>query len=292
MATARNRRGKGCFQHPSFRPQSDSAAPRSIGVLELQAEGWCLLTPPRRLLSSGMRGRVATILVGFASAALLASCGGDDAPIEPVTTDATGSSSASLSQDEFIASADARCGEANAAIANLTSGTEGGSAAVAQQLAITRGVLSGLQEIGTPDDPGGALDRYYAALGDEVDVLEQQETAVSSGDIATYDSLSTELDAARGKAQAAGEEYGFTECGQQGSTIAGGATPAATAAPTAPAPATTTPAPTDPAIPVEPAPTAPAPPTGGTGGGTATPPPSGGTGGSSGGSSGGISPGG
>ncbi len=249
---------------------------------------------------------MALLLVAGAAIVPIAGCGGDDAPIEPVTTEATGSDSSEVDAEAFIASADSRCAEANAAIASLSSDTSTSTLATAQQREIIRELLGGLRSLGSPPDPSGALDRFYSALEDETSILGREEQAAEGGDSAALASLNSELGRAQEDAKDAGEEFGFDECGRQGlEQVAGFDDPSTvpapastTPAPTAPVTPTTappvTPAPVEPApvpAPVEPAPV-PAPPTGGTGagatgGGTA----GGGSGGSSGGSSGGVSPG-
>jgi len=227
---------------------------------------------------------------------LVAGCGDDDAPIEPISTETTTSSSATLSQDEFIVSADARCAEANLAIANLSGGTGSSTSGVSQRLEITQGVLDGLQDIGEAEDPGGSLASYYAALEDQIAILEEQEAAIAGGDTAAADLLGADLSAAEAEAEDAALAYGFEDCGGSGTTLpetgvetdAGATvTPAPVEPPATPAPVEpVTPAPVEP-VPVEPVPVEPPPaPSGGTGGGTGSPAPPAGSGGSS----GGISP--
>ena len=232
---------------------------------------------------ASIRLRLTGAVVAVACAVGLAACGGDEAPIEPVSSTTTTTPGGALSQDDFIASADPRCAEANAAIANL--GDD--STAIGQERSITEGLLDDLQAIGDGDDPDGSLADYYAALKDQVRILKQQETATNEGDVTTVSSLESELDAAKADAATAAGQYGFVDCGGSGTTLPDdGTEPGATT--TTPAPVTPTPAPT-------PTPTpAPVDP-GGTGGGTPptptptptpTPPPSGGGGGS-----GGVAPG-
>lgn len=236
-----------------------------------------------RLRATSIRRGLACALAAAAGASVLTACGGGDAPIEPVSASTTSTTSTGLlTQDEFIASADARCAEANAAVANL--GDD--STAIGQELEITRGLLDDLQGLGDAEDPAGSLGDYYAALSDQIRILKQQETASDEGDTTTVTSLETELGSAKAAAASAAGEYGFEECGGTGTTLpTDGAT---TTTPTTPAPTTTTPA--TPAPPPAPAPPAP-------GGGTPvtptpaptpTPPAPGGGGGSG---SGGVVPG-
>lgn len=251
--------------------------------------------PPRRTWRP-TRARVVGVLGATMAVLALAGCGDDEAPIEPVTPDAETSGSSPVATSEFVQSADARCAEANAAIANLTSGSEDSSLAATQQVEITQELLGGLQSLGSPEDPSGALERYYAALEDVISVLEQQGQAAVSGDSSAQGALSAELETAQEEAATAAEDFGFDECGQTESPLS----PDVASTTVAPAPTPTVPAPTTtaPVAPVEPAPEPvpvpeppPAPPSGGTGAGD---PGGGGAPGGDpgdGGGSGGISPG-
>lgn len=236
-----------------------------------------------------MKATVATILA-VGAIATIAGCG-DDAPITTVSTESSATTE-TASDTDFISEADSRCAEANAAIANLSSETEVSSTSATQELEITQGLLDDLQALDPPDDP--TLDQFFGALEDEIAALEEQEAAIAGGDTATAESLETEVDQARSNAAAAGSEYGFETCGQEGTTIPGDettgtTTPAPTGTPATPAPVaptTTTPVtPVEPApAPVpEPAPVTPPPATGGTG--------TGGTGSTGSGSTGGVGPG-
>jgi hypothetical protein len=237
-----------------------------------------------------MRGKTATLAALAAGTIWAAGCGGDDSTTSTVTSSSTTSTTA-VSTEEFITAADARCAEANAAIANLTSDGSGSSTSIQQQADITKQTLTGLKSLGSPDDPDGSLADYYSAVKEQVSLLGQQETALASGDSAGAEALTTQLDQAQTDAQTAAEAFGFEECGQTGTTISTDTT----TAPSSDAPATTTPAPATTTPPATtPAPVTPAPSTGGTSGGTSSGGTSGGTGGTSGGSggsSGGISAG-
>lgn len=238
--------------------------------------------------------RLRLTLGSFAAVLLLAGCGGDDdAPIEPIGETTTGGeeTDAAVSKGDYLAAADPSCAEANSAIANLATTTgDNIELAASQELAITEGVQTNLQGLDPPADPDGALDDYLGALSDQVSILEQREQAAASGDTAAYESLGAELEQAKSDATTAAEQFGFEDCGQEGTATAPtdavpgtDAGTGGTAVPTAPAPATPVPEPAPAPIPT-PAP-APAP----TGGGTGT---GGDTGGETGGgSSGGVGPG-
>ncbi len=229
-----------------------------------------------------MRGKVATVTTVAAILAIpIAGCGGGDSTIQSVSTTSTTDSTSAVATDEFITAADARCAEANAAIANLSTDAAASATTVQQQLAITKQTLTGLKALGAPEDPDGSLADFYAAMQDQISVLKQKQQALTSGDTASADALGTQLSQAQADAGTAATSFGMTECGQQGSSLPGG-----TSTSTTPSSGTVTPTTTPAPAPVPPAP-APAP-TGGTGGTGGTPPSGGGGGG--GGSSGGISP--
>ena len=214
----------------------------------------------------------------FAAASLLAAgCGGDDSA--PVTTiqGATGKQGATaLSKTAFIAQADAVCGEANAALSALDSGTAGNDPKLqaTQELQITRTELQSLQSLNPPDGNRSALERFLSALQDQVAALGDKKAAVETGGDAS--SAEAEASSALTSAQTAAQDYGFKDCANTSQ-----------AAPTAPSTTTTAPAVTTTATtPTVTTPTTPvAPPSGGTGGGGATT--GGGTGGATGGGTGG-----
>ena len=97
----------------------------------------------------------------------IAGCGGDDSTIQSVSTTST-TSTAAVSTEEFITAADARCAEANSAIANLSTDAAATATTVEQQLDITKETLDGLQALGDPEDPDGSLADFYSAMEDQI----------------------------------------------------------------------------------------------------------------------------
>ena len=194
---------------------------------------------------------------------LAAGCGGDDsAPVEPVPSPGDNQGPAPLDKAAFIDQADAICGETNAALAALDAGDPEFQAA--QELLITQSQLDSLESLSPPDQERSVLEEFLSALQDQVDALSLKETALEQGDDpATADA---EASSAASSAQAAAQDYGFTDCANASEAPP---TSATTTVPTVTTPTTpTTVAPTTP----------PSPPTGGTGGGA-----DGGTGGGTGG---------
>jgi hypothetical protein len=264
----------------------------------------------RRRLVAGVAvvGVLVVIIVAIASAG-----GDDDDEITPVEG-VGGGSAGSASKSEFIDEADSICAEANAAVANLAASPAANvpELLAEQQYEYARGELEQLQTLTPPEDDRSALDRFYTALRDQIDVLRKQQLAIQRGDDDALAEVSEELPAADAEVRAAAADYGFDECGTEGAPPTDADSGAAiaptdvTGAPTdvteAPAVAPEAPVETTPAAPVETppaeAPGATTPPTDTgttsppeTGGGVteppATEPPSGGT---APGDSGGVSP--
>jgi hypothetical protein len=213
----------------------------------------------------------------FAVAALLANgCGGSDsAPVTPVQSQTGDQGPTALSKTAFITQADSICGEANAALSALDTGTTGNDPKLqaTQELQITRTELQSLQSLTPPSGSRSVLDRFLSALDDQVTALGHKKTAVDQG--ADTASAEAEASAATFNAQSAAQDYGFKDCANASQAPTGAQT--TTTAPSV----TTTTAPTI-TTPTTPTTTA-APPTGGTGGETG-----GGAGGGTGGGGGGT----
>lgn len=238
------------------------------------------------------RSRLAAVGALALALAFGGGCGGDDdAPIEPIGDGTTASEPENLGAEQFIDQADVRCAEANIALASIAdNGAESLGVGASQSQAITEGLIEDLQALGTPEDPDGSLEQFLDALEEQARIFGRQADAATAGETETYNALDGELAQAEADARIAAEDYGFSDCGQEGTAVtaedpetatepdAGGTAPA-------PAPTTTTPAPAP-----APAPEAP-PPSGGTGADGSGSGGSGGGGSDGSGGSGGISPG-
>jgi hypothetical protein len=212
-----------------------------------------------------------------AVALLAAGCGGSDsAPVTPVQSQTGEQGPTALSKAAFIAQGDSVCGEANAALSALDSGTAANDPKLqaTQELQITRTELQSLQSLTPPSASRSVLDRFLSALQDQVTALGDKKTAVDQGGDTT--SAEAQASAALSSAQGAAQQYGFKDCANASQAPSGASTTT-----TAPAVTTTT-APTV-TTPTTPTTTA-APPSGGTGGGGT----GGGTGGGAGGGTGGT----
>jgi hypothetical protein len=237
----------------------------------------------RRRLVAGLVAVGALVVIIIA----IASAGGDDdgdvAPVESVN----GGDKGAVSKSGFITEADARCAEANAGIAALSAGpaADDPELLAEQQYEYTRNELEQLRTLTPPDEDRSALNRFYTALRDQIDVLNKQQVAIQRADDTALADVSTELPAAQAEVRAAAAGYGFKQCGREGAPPTDAdAEVTPTDVTEAPAVAPETPVETAPAAQVETppaeAPPAPAPtdtdatlePPADTGGGTGEPP--------------------
>ena len=220
------------------------AAPGSQGRLTA-----VLATPkPRRAPIATLRpvwaGRAYLPLAGVvavAAAALLAAgCGGDDsAPIEPVPGAGDNQGPAALSKSDFIAQGDAICGEANAALSALDTGTAGSDPEfqATQELQITRSELQSLESLPPPSQNRSALDELPVRAQDQVDALSRKQAAVDQGDDPA--AADAEVSSAAASAQAAAQDYGFQDCANAGEAPTDRGTTTAPAVTTTTTPTTT-----------------------------------------------------
>jgi hypothetical protein len=229
----------------------------------------------RRLVALG--GLVAFFIIFVL---LVKSCGGDDEPATVTSEEpagATGETGAALPVDEFIVQADAICGPANLAVSELDPADTN---ATQQEYEITRRELKDLRSLELAE-PDRNIDRFLADLALVVDALGDKAAAVESGDVAAQDAAQLEIDTAEVEAREAGEQAGFSDCGDfldAGETPTGGGGGGGTEATTetdtgavAPTDTTVVP-PADTSTPVPPADDGTtAPPTDDTGGGGITP---------------------
>jgi len=161
----------------------------------------------RRLVALG--GLVAFFIIFVL---LVKSCGGGDdpAPLEP-TGGATGDGgTALLTPDAFREQADAICGQANAAVGALDP-TD--TTAVREEFQITNEELTQLQALEV-DDNSRVLRRFFSALEDVVAALQDKAAATQAGETAAAEEAQLAIDTAEVEAREAGEQYGFSDCGQ------------------------------------------------------------------------------
>jgi hypothetical protein len=179
---------------------------------------------PRRLL-----GVVSACAV---AGAVLVGCGGDNSPETtlPITAVSTETQATeALSKAAFIAEADARCAETNAAIQQYVDAGEGFSGA-AEIADLRQGLLDQLKELGPPTEDRATLDEYLTGLESQVEAGQKIGLALDRGtDTATYE---TALTTARTDADTAAAAYGFKECGTSKTSTTGSTT--ATGGSTAP----------------------------------------------------------
>src|SRR5437763_13599461 len=234
-------------------------------------------------------------LIGASIVAMaLAGCGSSGTSSVVTVSGASGASGAqgpkALSKPEFIKQGEAICGEANAALNGLATGTTGTSSktAASQELQIVRSEYESLRSLPPSSQDSATLNQFLAAKKSEVEALTRNKAAVDQGGDAS--SAQSQFANAKTSAQTAASAYGFKDCAKGAAT--------ATTTQGGNNNTTTTPTTTTPAAPVPTTPTPVTPPpatggTGGTGGGASSGGGTSGTGGGSGGTgggSGGVSP--
>jgi hypothetical protein len=191
---------------------------------------------------------------------LVRSCGGDEEEPAPLSG-ATGIEGvAALSQEDYVAQADAVCLDANTTLASVDDSDP--VAAATEEGQILAGQLQSLETLAAPTDGADDLESYLTALGKQVDAYNGLIEALDRGDDEAAAELQATIDKQAGRAQNAAENFGFEVCGdpsQVGEASGDGDTADATdadteaavpAAPVEPAPTTTVPTtPTEPVTP-------------------------------------------
>lgn len=157
------------------------------------------------------------LAVCISASALLIGCGDNSPettlPITAVSTETQATEA--LSKTAFIAEADARCAETNAAIQQYVDAGEGFSGA-AEIADLRQGLLDQLKELGPPTEDRATLDEFLTGLENQVEAGQQIGKALDAGtDTSTYE---TDLTTARTDAETAAAAYGFKECGTSKTT--------------------------------------------------------------------------
>ena len=180
-----------------------------------------LARPPALLPSQAMKSNSdrnatrtvwGTLAVLVSASAILVGCGDNSPettlPITAVSTETQATEA--LSKTAFIAEADARCAETNAAVQQYVDAGEGFSGA-AEIADLRQGLLDQLKELGPPTEDRATLDEFLTGLESQVEAGQKIGLALDRGtDTATYE---TALTTARTDAETAAAAYGFKECG-------------------------------------------------------------------------------
>jgi hypothetical protein len=169
---------------------------------------------------------------------------GDDSSDIPPVEQPGGGTGNSLSKADYIQQADQICAETEAAIANLGAGAAADDAVLQadQQYQYVRSELDQLRTLSPPTEDKADLQRFYAALQNQVKVLSRQKQATQQADQTALAEVSTDLAAAESQVRSTAAAYGLKKCGKEGTPTTSN-TGAATS-PTGGATATPTPTPT------------------------------------------------
>lgn len=158
-------------------------------------------------------GRAAAVLAITAiSGSIIFGCG-DNSPETtlPVTAVSTETQATeALSKTAFIAEADARCAETNAAIQQYVDAGEGFSAA-GEIADLRQGLLDQLKELGPPTEDRATLDEFLTALESQVEAGQKIGLALDRGSDTSTDEAA--LATARTDGETAAAAYGFKDCG-------------------------------------------------------------------------------
>ena len=173
----------------------------------------------RRLVALG--GLVAFFIIFVL---LVKSCGGDDEPASPSRPPPQAPAArldAALTPELFIEEADGVCGPANLQVSDIDPEA---TDAAQQEYLITREELKALQQLQLAEN-SQPINKFLNDLSAVVTALQAKAQAEKSGDVAAEDAAQLEIDTAEVDARAAGEDAGFSECGQfldAGETPTGG----------------------------------------------------------------------
>ncbi|MQA73262.1 MAG: hypothetical protein GEU88_02730 [Solirubrobacterales bacterium] len=247
----------------------------------------------RRLVALSVIAAIFVIIV-----LLIRSCGDDEEAPLTVATGVSGATGAAgpLSQEDYVDQADAICLQVNTTISNIDEADA--NEAASQTGDALASELNQLQSLPAPSDGEDELDKFLAALEDQVAAYEDRETAVNRGDDTAVAEIDTTIDESAEKAERTAGRFGFDACGDTSKTGGGSSggggesasettTDSGSATAPEPAPVPTTPTTTTP-VPTTPVPTTPTEPAPSEGGGATPAPAPPATDGDSG--SGGVSP--
>ena len=160
----------------------------------------------------GQMKLISTVIAAMVAAFVLAACGGDDSPEQPIVIPTESSTTGSLDKDDFIAEADAICAEANAAINEFADAGQGLTAA-SEIADLRQSVIDDLEALGPPEDDRATFDEFLTAMEGQVEAGEKIALALERQSDTTE--FETELQTAKDEAATAASSYGFEECGQE-----------------------------------------------------------------------------
>ncbi len=146
----------------------------------------------------------------------IAGCGGgDDTTDSAVTTGATGTGGAPLSQEEFVSQGNAICEDVNSQLATLEAPTND-MATIAdfaeQGLAITEPALAEFEALTPPEELQSTFDEYLSQAREQLAKTQELQAAAEAGDAEQVQSLLTEIQALEGDPLA--KELGLDVCAQ------------------------------------------------------------------------------
>jgi hypothetical protein len=143
----------------------------------------------------------------------LAGCGGGGDDSTESTESATAAAPTALSKAELIEQGDAICAEVNAAVGSVGSSSAETGSPAAQAAGLYSGMVSSLNNLGTPQESSGYAD--FSGAAEELAKAEDEvRLAGERSDSAALETAEASAATALSSFQEAAQEYGFEECAE------------------------------------------------------------------------------
>ena len=157
-----------------------------------------------------MRRLLPLILIGTI-ALVVAACGGDDS---------SGSDGGDLTQEEWVAAADAICAAANAATENLgePESLDDIETFLDDGVEIQRDLLDDLRALGPPPDLQDRVDRAFEILDEQLELARTAAEQATEGDLEGMQETLEMIDPIDTEGDEIATEVGLQECGSSDAT--------------------------------------------------------------------------
>jgi hypothetical protein len=162
-----------------------------------------------------------TIALSLAALLVLvaAGCGGGGGSDSTAATEPpTEAAAPKLTKAELISQADGLCAEVNAAVGSVGASAASSQNQTEQVATLYTGMVSGINELGTPQEASAEFTEFSAAAEELAKVEGEVKLAAEREDSATLSEASTAAATALENFQTTAAAYGFEDCSQGPST--------------------------------------------------------------------------
>jgi hypothetical protein len=161
-----------------------------------------------------------TIALSLAALLVLvaAGCGGGGSDSTAASEPATEAAAPKLTKAELISQADGLCAEVNAAVGSVGASAASSQNQTEQVATLYTGMVSGINELGTPQEGSAEFSEFSAAAEELAKVEGEVKLAAEREDSVALSEASTSAAAALENFQTTAAAYGFEDCGQGPST--------------------------------------------------------------------------